>query len=361
MIQRTFHPIGQGAFYSEKHKDFNIVFDCGNWKDANSVNKVIKNSFNTGEDIDILFVSHFDYDHVNKIDILKSNFHIKRVVLPLLHENEKNFLIRFYDKLGFNNITQLIRDPIEFFGDETIILRVKISENNYETNDEATIEIDDLNESMEINGGTILKIGYWAFIPYNIEYNLRKKKLEKGFEKLGLDINEFKDDLNYSIDNRKAIQKVYDSLKGGINKNSMMLYSGPAESNQKKYILHTMFSNIFNNLERCCYPRYRYKYIYNKVGCVYTGDANLNESKLNIIFKKYWDRIGTVQIPHHGEMDSFDLNLLSDNQFICPISVGRNNTYGHPSGILLSDIYLNNSIPILVTENYKSMFIQIII
>ena len=33
MIQRFFHPVGQGAFYSERHEyqgsDLNIVYDCG--------------------------------------------------------------------------------------------------------------------------------------------------------------------------------------------------------------------------------------------------------------------------------------------------------------------------------------------
>lgn len=30
MIQRIFHPVGQGAFYSERHiqHDINIVYDC---------------------------------------------------------------------------------------------------------------------------------------------------------------------------------------------------------------------------------------------------------------------------------------------------------------------------------------------
>ena len=31
MIERVFHPIGQGAFYSERHgsHNINIVYDCG--------------------------------------------------------------------------------------------------------------------------------------------------------------------------------------------------------------------------------------------------------------------------------------------------------------------------------------------
>lgn len=72
-MQRTFYPVGQGGFYSEtfttKNNKFNVVYDCGSV--SSNVNPVISSSFNKNENIDILFISHFDSDHVNKIDILK--------------------------------------------------------------------------------------------------------------------------------------------------------------------------------------------------------------------------------------------------------------------------------------------------
>jgi len=72
LIERIFYPIGQGAFYSEKHNNFNIVYDCGNWKNTKLADKVVKQAFLKDEVIDILFISHFDYDHINKISTLKS-------------------------------------------------------------------------------------------------------------------------------------------------------------------------------------------------------------------------------------------------------------------------------------------------
>jgi hypothetical protein len=45
MIQRIFHPIGQGAFYSERHENINIVYDCGNWKNTKLADRVVKQSF----------------------------------------------------------------------------------------------------------------------------------------------------------------------------------------------------------------------------------------------------------------------------------------------------------------------------
>ncbi len=80
MIQRKFHTIGQGAFYSERHENFNIVYDCGTeWKNRakKTLDRVITQSFSEDDTIDILFISHFDYDHVSKIHTLKE--HVKEI------------------------------------------------------------------------------------------------------------------------------------------------------------------------------------------------------------------------------------------------------------------------------------------
>ncbi len=129
MIKRIFHPIGQGAFYSERHENFNIVYDCGNWKNTKLADKVVRQAFSKDEVIDILFISHFDYDHVNKIKTLNDHTRIKKVIMPLLHDNEKNLLINFYRALDFDILT-LIENPQEFFGQETQIVTIEPSENN---------------------------------------------------------------------------------------------------------------------------------------------------------------------------------------------------------------------------------------
>ena len=45
MIQRTFHPVGQGAYYSERHisNNINIVYDCGTeYKNRNNKGSSVK-------------------------------------------------------------------------------------------------------------------------------------------------------------------------------------------------------------------------------------------------------------------------------------------------------------------------------
>ena len=70
-IIRTFHPVGQGAFYSERHENFNVVYDCGTEypkRTDKGIKRTVETAFRKDEEIDILFISHFDFDHVGHID-----------------------------------------------------------------------------------------------------------------------------------------------------------------------------------------------------------------------------------------------------------------------------------------------------
>ena len=100
-VVRIFHPVGQGAFYTEKHLTsegvFNIVYDCGNRGCVNQARPATIKAFSNKEKIDILFISHFDSDHVSLISSLRPfPDRIDKVVLPLLTEDEKSFLSGYY-------------------------------------------------------------------------------------------------------------------------------------------------------------------------------------------------------------------------------------------------------------------------
>jgi ribonuclease BN (tRNA processing enzyme) len=82
-MTRTFHPIGQSAFYSEKFESgFTIVYDCGGSTKA-IVEQEIQNSFEKDEKIDIVFISHFHNDHINGLEFLLKYCDVQKVVLPL--------------------------------------------------------------------------------------------------------------------------------------------------------------------------------------------------------------------------------------------------------------------------------------
>lgn len=354
MTIRVFHPIGQGAFYTERHANYNIVYDCGNWKDTRLADKVVKQSFKENETIDILFISHFDADHVNKISVLKDHCkHIRHVVLPLLHKNELKFLMNFSLAMGKPEAVEIFNNPQGFFGEETNVIFVEASQDIEGGGDGQEMEIEELQNPSD--GGRIIissntkivaKAVDWFYIPFNYKYEDRNLELKNLFIQNGLDIDQFQNDLSYAISNKGKIKNIYDSISGQINQNSMMLFSGPMGKKYRKI--------------RHYHKRWIFEALGNRPACIYSGDADFNIVDIRILFNKYWEMVGTVQIPHHGDIKCFDKRFLDGRHYFCPISVGKTNSYAHPSTTVISEIFANNAHPILVTESLDSGFVQVI-
>ena len=59
---RTFHPVGFGAFYTEKHIDptskqsINVVYDCGTLHNKHYIKDAIRSYFKQGDYIDLLII-----------------------------------------------------------------------------------------------------------------------------------------------------------------------------------------------------------------------------------------------------------------------------------------------------------------
>ena len=373
MIERIFHPIGQGAFYSERHTscNINIVYDCGTTNPSlPAKQKVVSKSFSEDDVIDILFISHFDKDHISLIDTLKNTVkRIDRVVIPLLHDEEKIFLSNIYKALGHSSSEKLASNPDEFFGRETQIIGVRPNSDT-EIGEIPSLNVLEINETRkEIQSGTPLTInGFndWVYIPFNYDYENRNKQFLDELQKECIDVGRLRTDPNYILEEKEKIKKVYmrkkisEKISGNINENSMFLYSGPS---CKKIDTHFWRIGCF------CDYNFRTHFDYfschshhhsHRVACLYTGDGDLNKVDVRKIYKKYWDIIGTIQIPHHGSWKSFKANALNNGPFLCPISVGKKNSYGHPSPKVICDILLKRSFPILVTESVDSTFVEII-
>ncbi|MFM2292328.1 MAG: hypothetical protein RIS29_2141 [Bacteroidota bacterium] len=342
MIQRIFHPIGQGAFYSERHDGFNIVYDCGELSNSKRSQRLVENSFSEDESIDILFISHFDADHVNRIEYLKK-INIKRVIMPLLHDNEKVFLNHFYKAIGKDEIIQIIEEPNTFFGVNTDIIYVR---DNDESNNDTTygIPVEQLKDGDEISSGIRISINAdWVFVPNNNRLATQKTVLEKKFRDKKLDFEKFKISLEYTLKNSSQIRKIYNELAGGINANSMTLYSGPVV---KGYVIEDCI---------CCFKTF------NHAGCIYTGDVDLNDINIDSIYSKYWSLVGTIQVPHHGSKHSFNKTPFKSKDYMCPVSYGNSNIYDHPSLDVLTQLSAESCYVKHVTENVDTTYIQNII
>lgn len=372
MIQRFFHPIGQGAFYSERHTSCNIVYDCGTTNPRSlAKQRVVNQSFRKDDIIHFLFISHFDKDHISLIDTLKKTVQsIERVVIPLLHDKETIFLSSIYRALGENRLANLVSNPNEFFGGDTRIITVRSSDQEGIVGREPVNVSETREKVQEVSSGTPLTLDgliNWAFIPFNYEYQERNKKFICKLQEKGIDICKLKTDPKYILDTeiKKTIKDAYKDI-GNINENSMFLYSGPSSlenSNRHYWKRGCWHDNIFrwhDNIFCWHFGYYDHRCNPYRVACLYTGDGDLNKVDVRTTYRRYWDLIGTIQIPHHGSLASFNVEVLGEDSFLCPISVGKNNSYGHPSQRVIGEILSKSCFPILITEDADSTFVEMI-
>jgi len=243
MIERIFHPIGQGAFYSESHysengdKKFNIVYDCGN-SNLELTSSVVTDAFPPNEAINILFISHFDWDHISKIKVLTDHTKIERVVMPLLHNNKRILLNYIYEAIGEKESATLVSNPKEFFGENTEITYVRSAGKNDRDDNNESLSVEKLPE--EINSGTKIFVNPnidWIYIPYNRDYKMKHDKLiealKDNFNPKDLvdnstytlvHISEITEKISKNKNEINTFKKAYEILSKDINNDSMMQY-----------------------------------------------------------------------------------------------------------------------------------------
>ena len=375
-MQRVFYPVGQGGFYSEsfstENSKFNVVYDCGSV--SKGIDKVISNSFDKNEDIDILFISHFDNDHVNKIKILKHSVQkIKNVVMPLLSDKDKCILLSLYKSLGkdYENSIEIISNPSIFFGDDTKIIHIKeVNEDINMDSSQFIVNINEVNSDVLDSGVNItFRIDgkeFWVYKPYNYDHKQRYGQLIVELKSKGLSIEDL-NNVNYVNNNIKLIRACYKKLSGNINQNSLVLYSNGIRGE----LYNCSLKYIEKNFNAWCYGYFLHYCFFNdefEVGCVYTGDVDLKVIGANFIKQiKSFNKslpINTIQVPHHGSKNGFDINFFKGfDEGICkimsPISFGLSNSYGHPSSMVIKQLTSECHFPVYVTDDKRDLFTQV--
>lgn len=398
---RTFHPVGQGAFYSEKFvskkedgtvSECRVVYDCGSKHGEKWLKSRISSAF-PEKSVNLLFLSHFHDDHYKGISLLEPEI----IILPLLnewdkaifwigHELKQNNFSKDYDAVLRNRFprSRIIRilpmdeEPHAREGSETLFYEPRQAD----TADGGGIE--------NLPSGSILNLPIckdWIYIPVNPKLD---SKIVSKFQALldedpKIDKEELlKLDSRFFRAHKMRLKSIYEAI-GNPNEYSMAVYSGPNRFQGN--------SDPINIDEFCNYPfnyhhyhrrlrhifGYLWEYLFS--GCLYLGDINLKETDANPsrvlmdIYKSLpsWitEDLTTVQVPHHGSIDNYNsfLNYHYDSKskewqkwnrpMIYVMSVGVRNSYGHPSPDVVSDLMeARHSLVILVTDDAVSFFIE---
>lgn len=258
-ITRIFHPVGQGAFYSERHnidgQKFNIVYDCGSFNIKQGT-KIVEKAFQEKEVIDILFVSHFDFDHISLLPVLTNKWQVRKIVLPLLYEDVRFALSGYYYYRAARNhrlrpyvekSLQLLNDPQSWFryekkfGEkmEFVFVRpdVEISLAKDSGRDDLLRGAEEfannqgrvfiMDSRSEKDAKRLFALANWLFLPYNMDYRDRNsdtvKKLNDWLRDNHYSWRDLNDSHFFDKAHCKQLAGVYKSLTGTINENSMLV------------------------------------------------------------------------------------------------------------------------------------------
>ena len=382
-VIRTIHPVGQGGFYSEIFRDgindHCIVYDCGS-ENKQKLKSAISSALPDDTPIDILFISHFDSDHVNGIKELRKHHTIKCVVMPQLKQFEWFYILEDCVKREKKATDEIIHNLITAIQDIPIVeVKPSNSERGFDGNEDTHfINLDEniglriIKSGAKLSNDWLGKIS-WIFMPINNwdaqKISQLKKELENLLKSISgkttIDWSNLSDEIIPMIDqHRQKINNIYKKIFGSANNGSMLLYSGINDVN------HQIHSHHFFNCCQCEYClRWRgYHYFHrDKEARLYTGDANLLDGfqirNLQKIVDSLIDRIGLMQIPHHGSIKNFSCKAYSDlsiEESVLFVSYGTRNRYGHPSTYLIGSLR-GEELPIAeVTECNDTTLYQII-
>lgn len=298
-IKRTFFSVGQALFAVESVGDRVIVYDCGGQTKQLVTDAIFRKYHECPkQDIDALFISHYDRDHINGVFVLLGLFRIKVVFLPMV-----SVLSRFMSAMR----SHFAWDYMNFYADpRAFLLNYGVGAVRYVGQQEASlvdgqsvIEEEDNRDLTNVVALRFPEMPDWVYIPYNRK-TISSQEERRFFASLGLPADASVEDLlnlwkSKDLNLKKALLKLGAVTVRSINDYSMTLYSGS---------LHA------------------------KNGCLFLGDYNAaaNMNELKVVYRNVWSNITIIQIPHHGSQMNFDLGLIINNA--THIISNKNKPYG---------------------------------
>ena len=370
---RTFHPIGQGGFYTEKFSEdgkrtYTVAYDVGS-----KTLSVLKKEIKAVGKVDVVVLSHLHDDHVNGIETLYKNNKGLKIVIPILN-SEEMLETALYNALFSKKI---------FYDKNTLCsIYKKIQKQNIVEVAKSSLSVPEIFEDIEnVNGAiqdTILQYKNWNYILYNPDSRYGNRIINAITKSNDVEIQAIWDKNKKTIDESALnkvlttkskiaiLKKIYEAVCRTGNNYSMSLYSGPAEdsviSNYVKISGLVSYPWLFPIIGIRSLQRNLIQLCKAEIGhCLYLGDLEVADTTIcakliNFYGTTYWDKISMIQEPHHGSENGYNplLQKMYDQQTpmtrLFVISVGLTNTYGHPSVQVINNIYANEGLLSIQTE-----------
>lgn len=364
-LKRTFHPVGHGAFYTERFYEdgncvYTAVYDCGcNAPVKNKLQQIVNAEFLQNTRINALFISHFDTDHINGIQYLLN--YCDKIYVPALSPLEK-ITVYVYNCLVSGHINSYANRGLQkLFGDSEIGERIievepfNRLENTVENEQDGTI-----SRSGMLPAGTPISAGaaipHWIYLPFYLKMPISitapiQRTFASAINGNIVDFNEVARIIK--VNGIPAIKQLFDSA---IPANKRNFYSMTVYSGYEKGICCDECRCIMNN--NCCGCRVDCK---AKANCLYMGDFEAsykNVSDLTSFYKCYFFRSKIIQVPHHGSSSIgsvYDYGLYNHCN-IGVISKGNGNSVSATN--VINQLLQRRVTPVIVDSNPLSRYIM---
>lgn len=372
MIQ---HPVGQGGLFRGEltlgSKPLRWVYDCG----SNQTDALARETTSVAADgdIDLLFLSHLDSDHVCGVDLLLSKVNVREVVLPYLSEitliaimardisrgaltgtfiEAVNDLAGWFGSRGVDTVTfvrgrreddegeggpRLPGEPSGEGGREGDVSAKwttpptttpselgQTEQVQMPRQGRARVQTVDYDAALQIHAlGAVLN---WVLIPH--VYEPPAERLQ-AFENALIAV--FGTPLNKrSIARaskepqaRQVLRKCYDALWGDHNLVSMTLYCGPWHSPDIGDLF--VSAGLGGSFSGTGQP----------YGWMLTGDAHLERQRRRECFlgcyEDYLQYVNVLMLPHHGARNNHSNAVLASTpNLLIGYAAAGPNSYVHP-------------------------------
>ena len=371
-----FAKAGQGLFYNgilygENRAKFTFVYDCGTHQFTRRGSSALRKSITDFRDImgkrlDLLFISHFDRDHISHIPELIDGKQLGTVVIPYIDLDMRVLITStFFPKYiednddveneDRNDLIDFVQNPIRFFrerGAEKIIILYGNDENAedpnevnfppspkpdsppssvidkgdlYKENDSKNVQSDDTNES----GVEIIKYGRFAYIiacHFAWEFKTLNPYIKQiDNERLRVEFSEILQ--KYDIKKRRSafsnsdctieLRRLYKKYFAEINESSLIVRSRPLTKYRQLNESHSsqpcqFYTNCGCKCLYCDYDLTNNSFNHGDMeyaDTLLTGDISLNSHIADCLrttyrgmFDFYTPQI--MLIPHHGSKTS---------------------------------------------------------
>ena len=323
--KRCIFPVGQGGFAVEKIGDFVIAFDCGSSTSVGIVESCIDLLLRQVDKVDVLFISHFDKDHVNSIAYLLKKVKVVKAITAMIPDELKT-AYGIYTNGAYGAIMNLL------------------TENGVET--------DRVGEE----GQTYTDLSsIWEWIAKSMMTNAEFTQIKSQLHRMGLDVTRM-NDAHYMEREKENVNNAFKEVFGAKGPNA----KGLIVLSQKTGNVVTRGCDLYIG---CCHS-FQPKECHEESSCLYVGDADLRNWNSKAFVQAFLQRRRTgkvlllMQIPHHGSQYNrgthFETDFPSILYFVNDVDTKR--LQNNPE--LLTSLKLQNKL-LVASDRCRDMIVGI--